>query len=100
MQDTAPTPTVNQITRLFASGTNLGQTEWTNMVNAGVLPSDESYIVLAIRCYVWYVGTNALLMHKLTETQLYLSFVTGPKPQFTAPSGTSHKAVGPGATTA
>jgi len=36
---TAPTPTVTQITRLFASGTNLGQTEWTNMTNTGVLPS-------------------------------------------------------------
>lgn len=81
----APTNAVAQTTRLFASGTLLGQTQWTNMVAAGQLPSDQSYILLAMRCFLWFVGTNALLIYQLCVNQLYLSLVMGDKPQFVAP---------------
>lgn len=85
MHDTAPTPTVTATTRLFAAGTNLGQTQWTNMVSAGQLPSDESYIVLALRVFLWFVGSSALLVYQLCVNQLYVSLVMGTKPQFQAP---------------
>lgn len=81
----APNPTVAQTTRLFATGNSLGQTEWTNMVNAGQFGSDESFIVLAMRCWLWFKGTNALAIYQLCVNQIYLSLVTGPKTQFTAP---------------
>ena len=83
--DTAPTPTVAASTRLFATGTNLGQQEWTNMVNAGQFGSDESFVTLAIRCFLWFIGSSALTLYQLCVNQLYLSFVTGPKVQFTSP---------------
>lgn len=83
--DTAPTPTVTQTTRLFASGTNLGQTEWTNMLAAGQLPSDQSYIVLAMRVWLWFVGSSALLLYQLAVNQMYVSLVMGDKAQFSGP---------------
>lgn len=83
--NTAPTPTVTTPTRLFASATNLGQQQWTNMLAAGQLPSDQSYIVLAMRVWLWFVGTNALLMYQLAVNQLYLNLVMGDKSQFAAP---------------
>lgn len=76
---------MNQITRLFASGTNLGQTEWTNMLAAGQLPSDQSYIVLALRLHLWFIGASALTMYQLCTNQLYLSLVMGDKAQFSCP---------------
>lgn len=83
-QDTAPTPTVGADTRLF-NGTNLGQNEWTNMVNAGQFPSDNTYIVLSIRCHLWFTGSSAQLMYTRTSVQLYLTLNVGDKPQFNAP---------------
>jgi len=83
--DTAPTPLVTAQTRLFATGTNLGQLQWTNMVNAGQFGSDESFVTLAIRVFLWFIGDNALLMYQLCVNQMYCSFVTGPKTQFVSP---------------
>jgi hypothetical protein len=83
--NTAPSPTVSQTTRLFATGTNLGQTEWTNMLAAGQLPSDQSYIVLALRVWLWFKGTSALAVYQLCVNQIYLSLVMGDKSQFAAP---------------
>lgn len=83
--NTAPDPTVSQTTRLFATGTNLGQTEWTNMLAAGQLPSDQSYIVLALRVWLWFKGDSALLMYQLVAHQMYLSLVMGDKSQFAGP---------------
>jgi hypothetical protein len=83
--NTAPTPTIVSPWRLFASGTNLGQPQWTNMVTAGQLPSDQSYIMLAMRVWLWFRGASALAMYSLAVNQLYLSLVMGDKPQITAP---------------
>lgn len=76
---------VSQTTRLF-NGTNLGQAYWTNMNAAGVFPSDNTYIVLSIRCYLFFKGTSALLMYARVSQQLYLTLFVGDKPQFQAPA--------------
>jgi len=81
----APAPTVQQSTQLF-NGTNLGLEYWTNMSIAGSFASDNSYIALCMRCFVWYQGAQAALMYTLTTTQLYLSFTVADKPQFSGPA--------------
>ena len=82
----APSPTVASSTRLFATGTNLGLTNWTNMTVSGQFPSDNTYIVLAVRAWLHFVGTNALAMYVRTQVQLYLTLNVGDKPQFQAPA--------------
>lgn len=83
--NTAPSPTVAQSTNLF-NGTNLGQAYWTNMDVAGQFASDNTYIVLAMRCWLWFTGTSALLMYQLCATQLYLTLQVGDKAMFHGPS--------------
>lgn len=82
--NTAPTPTVAATTALF-NGTNLGLEYWTNMNIAGVFSSDETYIILAIRAWLFFTGSNALLQYQLACNQMYLSLNVGDKPQFSGP---------------
>lgn len=81
---TAASPTVASTTQLF-NGTNLGLEYWTNMDVAGVFASDNSYIVLAMRCWLHFVGASALTMYQLAVTQIYMSLVVADKPQFSGP---------------
>lgn len=83
--NTAPTPTVQSSVQLF-NGTSLGLEYWTNMDIAGAFASDNSYIVLALRCFVNFTGTSALLQYQLTMNQLYLQLVVADKPQFSGPA--------------
>jgi len=83
--NTAPSPTVQSTTSLF-NGTNIGLEYWTNMNIAGVFSSDETYIILAIRCYLFFTGNNALLMYQQVSQQMYLSLNVGDKPQFSGPA--------------
>lgn len=83
--NTNPSPTVQTSTQLF-NGTNLGLTQWTNMSIAGAFASDNSYIALALRCYVQYIGNAAPLMYALTMQQLFLNFTVADKPQFSGPA--------------
>jgi hypothetical protein len=83
--NTAPSPTVQNETQLF-NGTNLGLEYWTNMKVAGVFASDETYVVLAIRVWLWFNYYYALTMYQLTVHQMYLTLVVGDKPQFQGPS--------------
>lgn len=91
-----PTPTVGRNTRLFASGNNLSNTEWTNMNMAGALPSDNTFIILSIRCWMMFRGKQdaveggvraftALDAYQLVAHQLYLNLFVGDKPQFLSP---------------
>jgi hypothetical protein len=82
---TAASPTVQQDTQLF-NGTNLGLLYWTNMKVAGVFASDETFVVLAMRAWFWFIGSGALIMYQLTAHQLYLTLNVGDKPQFQGPS--------------
>jgi hypothetical protein len=81
--DAAPTPTVANETQLF-NGTNLGLEYWTNMNIAGAFASDNTYVVLALRVWLWFKSTNALIMYQLAVHQMFLQFIVGDKPQFAA----------------
>ena len=81
--DTAPTPTVSNETMLF-NGTNLGLEYWTNMNIAGSFASDNTYVVLALRVWLWFKSTNALIMYQLSVHQMFLQLIVGDKPQFAA----------------
>lgn len=83
--NTAPSPTVQSTTNLF-NGTNLGLEYWTNMKVAGVLPSDETFVVLALRVMLLFTGNNALIQYQLTVGSLYLTLQTSDKPQFAGPA--------------
>jgi hypothetical protein len=80
-----PFPNVAQSTQLF-NGVNLGLEFWTNMSIAGAFASDNSYIALALRCYVQYIGPYAEIMYALTMQQLFLNFTVADKPQFSGPA--------------
>lgn len=84
-ENTTPSPVVQASTQLF-NGTNLGLEQWTNMSIAGSFASDNSYIALALRCFVQYIGNFATEMYSLTMQQLYLNFTVADKPQFSGPA--------------
>jgi hypothetical protein len=81
--DTAPDPVVSNETQLF-NGRNLGLEYWTNMNIAGSFASDNTYVVLALRVWLWFNGASALTMYQLCVHQMYLQFIVGDKPQFAA----------------
>jgi hypothetical protein len=85
-----PTQSISRTTRLFASGTQLSNTAWTNMNMAGALPSDNTFIILSIRCWMMFKGSmqgfTALDAYLLMVHQLYLNLFVGDKPQFLSPS--------------
>lgn len=81
-------PVVTATTRLFATGNFLGLTEWTNMKAVGQLPSDETFLCLAIRVWLWYVGAQALMMYQLSVNQIYLKYFVGDKCYFQGPCWT------------
>lgn len=86
-----PVANVGRTTRLFASGTRLSDTAWTNMNMAGALPSDNTFIILSIRCWMFFMnvslhGSNALTIYALMVHQLYLNLFVGDKPQFLSPA--------------
>ncbi len=81
----AAAPQVAAQTRLF-TGTNLGQLNWTNMPQAGSFSSDSTYVILAIRTWTHFRGTNALAMYHLVGNQMYLTLRIGEKVYFQCPA--------------
>lgn len=81
-----PSPILSQTTKLFAAGQNLSQTEWTNMSTAGQLASDQTQVILAMRCWMWFRGDEAATMYALCAHQLYLNLFVGEKSLFLSPS--------------
>jgi hypothetical protein len=53
---------------------------------AGQLASDQTYVVLALRCWLFFDGTNRRDLYLQTVSQLYFTFTLGDKPQFVAPA--------------
>lgn len=78
-------PSISTRTTLFGN-TNVGDLAKTNLAVAGQLASDQTYIVLALRCYMYFNGTNRRTAYVQTASQLYFTFVLGEKPQFQAPA--------------
>lgn len=80
-----PSPQLKSSTKIFGNA-NVGSTEMTNLSTAGMLSSDKTFVVLAIRCYLGFFGTNARSNYFQTSNQLWLTLTMGEKPQFQAPA--------------
>lgn len=80
----APAPGINARTGLFGNA-NIGNLSFTNLQVAGQLASDQTYVALALRAWLYFDGTNARTNYQQVISQLYFSLVLGDKPQFVAP---------------
>lgn len=81
----ATDPSLQTRTSLFGS-TNLGSLARTNMTVAGQLASDQTYVILAMRCYMYFDGTNRRAAYNQTSSQLYFTLTLSEKPQFQCPA--------------
>lgn len=52
---------------------------------AGQLASDQTYVVLAMRCWLYFNGTNRRANYLRITSQLYFTLTMGDKPAFQAP---------------
>ena len=80
----APATTIQSQTFLFGNA-NVGNLALTNLQVAGQLASDQTYVALALRCWLYFDGTNARTFYQQVTSQLYFTFQLGDKPQFVAP---------------
>lgn len=80
-----PASTINASTKLFGNA-NVGNLAFTNLQVAGQLASDQTYVVLALRAYLYFEGTNARSFYQQVSSQLFFTFQLGDKPQFSAPA--------------
>lgn len=78
-------PAIQTRTQLF-SNNNIGNFAETNLQTAGQLASDQTYIILAMRCYMYFDGDNRRAAYNQTSSQLYFTLNLGDKPQFQAPA--------------
>lgn len=62
-----------------------GQFALTNLQVAGQLASDQTYIILALRCWLYFRGMNMINNYYRTASQLYFTLELGDKPAFAAP---------------
>jgi hypothetical protein len=81
----AENTTIQSSTKLFGNA-NVGNLARTNLQVAGQLASDQTYIVMALRCFMYFVGTNAVELFQQVSSQLTFTFTLGDKPQFVAPA--------------
>lgn len=79
-----PATAIPTATRLFGNA-NVGNQALTNLQVAGQLASDQTYVALALRAYLFFDGTNARSNYINVMSQLYFTLVLGNKPQFSAP---------------
>lgn len=79
-----PAPAINARTGLFGNA-NIGNLSFTNLQVAGQLASDQTYVALALRAWLYFDGTNARTNYQQVISQLYFTLVLGDKPQFVAP---------------
>lgn len=76
-------PIVNS-TKLFGNA-NIGNLALTNLQVAGQLASDQTYVILALRCWMFFDGTNRRANYLNVTSQLFWTLVVGNKPMFQAP---------------
>ena len=70
--------------KLFGNA-NVGTLGLTTMNAAGQLPADPTVVCLAIRCWLYFDGTNKRANYLNTAAQLYWTLIVGNKPMFQAP---------------
>jgi len=80
----APAAPVPPSSRLFGNA-NVGNLSLTNLQVAGQLASDQTYVILSLRCWLFFEGTNARTNYQQVTSQLYFTLNLGDKPQFQAP---------------
>lgn len=80
-----PSPTIGSSTRLFGNA-NVGNLALTNLQVAGQLASDQTYVILALRCWLYFNGTDRRVLYLGMASQLYFTLTVGDKPQFQCPS--------------
>ena len=77
------TPIVNGAS-LFGNA-NIGQLALTNLQVSGQLASDQTYVILALRCWLFFDGTNRRANYLNVTSQLFWTLIVGNKPMFQAP---------------
>jgi len=77
------TPIVNG-SKLFGNA-NIGNLSLTNLQVAGQLASDQTYVILALRCWLYFDGVNRRANYLNVTSQLFWTLVIGNKPMFQAP---------------
>jgi len=80
----SPSTTVQSSTLLFGNS-NVGNLALTNLQTPGQLASDQTYVILALRAWLYFDGTNHRELYLQTASQLYFTLTLGDKPQFLAP---------------
>jgi hypothetical protein len=79
-----PATALGASTRLFGNA-NVGNLALTNLQVAGQLASDQTYVILSLRCYLYFDGTNARANYQQVSSQLFMTLNVGDKPQFQCP---------------
>ena len=79
-----PASSIQPSTRLFGNA-NVGNLALTNLQVAGQLASDQTYVILSLRTWLYFDGTNARSNYQRVTSQLYFTLTLGDKPQFQAP---------------
>ena len=79
-----PAAAIATQTVLFGNA-NIGQRALTNLQAAGQFVSDQTFVILAMRAYGFFRGTNAVRLYQETSIQLYFTLEVGDKPLFFAP---------------
>lgn len=79
-----PTTPLQPSTRLFGNA-NVGSLALTNLQIAGQLASDQTFVTLALRAFLYFDGINARANYLQVSSQLYFTLTLGDKPQFVAP---------------
>lgn len=77
------TPIVNS-SKLFGNA-NIGDISKTNLQVAGQLASDQTYVVLALRNFLYFDGANRRANYLNVMSQLFWTLIVGNKPMFQAP---------------
>ena len=79
-----PTQPLQNSTNLFGNS-NVGNLALTNLQVAGQLASDQTYVILALRAWLYFNGTNRRANYLRVNSQLYWTLIVGEKPMFQAP---------------
>lgn len=80
-----PSPLIINGAALFGNSA-IGDLSKTNMTTAGQLSSDQTYVILALRCWMFFDGTNRRLLYLDVASQLFWTLTLGNKPMFQAPA--------------
>jgi hypothetical protein len=78
-----PSPQLQNTTNLFGNS-NVGNLSLTNLQVAGQLASDQTYVILALRAWLYFNGTNSRANYLHVNSQLYWTLIVGEKPMFSA----------------